>query len=186
MSWGIAPQALLGHGVGEWVAACLAGVMALPDALTLLALRQGMEEGAFAAAVGKVALRVPEIPFVSSVTGTWITAAQAADPAYWARHPLPPEDSGAGLDELLGDPRRILLEVGPGGVLSALAEGPPRAAGLVVVPSAGLLGADADADPQGALLAALGRLWLAGLRLDWAGFYRGEGRRRVAPPPYPF
>ena len=32
------------------------------------------------------AARAPELPFVSNVTGTWITAAEATDPAYWARH----------------------------------------------------------------------------------------------------
>ena len=36
---GIMPVAMIGHSVGEYVAACLAGVFALPDALELVALR---------------------------------------------------------------------------------------------------------------------------------------------------
>lgn len=39
MSWGIQPSALLGHSMGEYTAACLAGVMSPDDALSLVALR---------------------------------------------------------------------------------------------------------------------------------------------------
>ena len=38
-SWGIQPAAMIGHSVGEYVAAALAGVMTLDDALALIARR---------------------------------------------------------------------------------------------------------------------------------------------------
>ncbi len=45
MEWGVVPQAMIGYSLGEYVAACLAGVLTLEDALALVVARARMIDG---------------------------------------------------------------------------------------------------------------------------------------------
>jgi amino acid adenylation domain-containing protein len=261
MSWGIRPQAMLGHSIGEFVAACLAGVFSLEDALALVAERgrmmQEIPEGGmlsvrlpeaelrsrlngtlslaavnapslcvvagpfealdtfeqrlnsegvacrrlttshafhssmmdpliepFTQRVSQVKLNPPRIPYVSGVTGKWITGGEATDPSYWARHFRQPVEFSLGVTELRKDPRNILIEVGPGNVLNVLARENGSSVDAVIVSSLSD-GYSAEGD-SASLMAALGSLWLAGVQPDWTAVHRNERRQRVSLPTYPF
>ncbi|MEN3615161.1 SDR family NAD(P)-dependent oxidoreductase [Plantactinospora sp. ZYX-F-223] len=261
-SWGVVPSALLGHSLGEYVAACLAGVFSLADALALVALRgrlmQAQPGGAmlsvladrtelasclpddlslaahngdtacviagshaavaafadtatacgwvtqpvatshgfhsalmrpmvpeFIAAVAGVQRSAPTVPFVSNVSGTWISSEEAQDPMYWGRHVCAPVEFVAGVRTLGEDGDRLLVEVGPGQTLSGLARRILKDGSTRLITSS----LPHRNDRRGALQRmqrTLGEMWLAGIQPDWTGYYRHERRRRVSLPPYPF
>lgn len=197
MQWGVRPEAMIGHSIGEYVAACLAGVFSLEDALALVAARgrlmQDQLPGAmiavplseaalqpfldqnislaaingpalcvlsgpfdaieavekqleakeivahrlqtshafhskmmepmlkpFANALCKIHVQPPQIPFLSNVTGRWITSEEATNPEYWLQHARQAVRFSEGLQSLLQDSDRVLIEVGPGRVLNRL------------------------------------------------------------------
>lgn len=127
------------------------------------ALVEGMLEefGRFAAGIR---LRPGRIPAISNVSGTWLTAAEAADPLYWKRHLRAPVRFADGLHTLLGDHEdAVFLEVGPGTSLSTLTrQNKPSACVISSLPH--------PLDPASDALAVtrtLGQLWLAGVAIDW-------------------
>jgi len=187
MSWGVMPQAMLGQGIGELVAACLSGVFQLEDALAVAAVRGRVLEAPSADSELLERLRglrlfAPRIPFLSSLTGAWMRAEEATDPLTWTRQLRAPARLRDGLATLLAEPDRVLLEVGPGRGLTALAAA--QAPGRPAIASLGA-GADGGADGQH-LMTALGRLWLAGHHIDAGRIFAGQERRRVPLPSYPF
>jgi thioesterase domain-containing protein/NAD(P)-dependent dehydrogenase (short-subunit alcohol dehydrogenase family)/acyl carrier protein len=253
---------MIGHSMGEYTAAHLAGVFSLADALTLVELRgrlfeslpeggmlsvpmaeaevqplmtpelsisvingprmtvvggpvkaiealqqrlAGMEVEAarvrinvaahssmlepilkeFGAFFQRIAMKAPTLPFVSNLSGDWITPAEATDPQYWVRHLRNTVRFADGLQELLKDDSRILLEVGPGRTLSSLArQHPARPATQPVLNS--MRHPDEAVSDQAFALTVLGRLWGLGAPVDWAKFRGNEKRLRVELPSYCF
>ncbi len=264
MGWGIRPCAMMGHSIGEFVAACLAGVMSLEDASRLVAVRgrlmqaqpsgsmvavQASEElllefmettpdvsiaavntpemcvisgraeavervaarlqergivcrslhtshafhsammepamEAFAHEVGQAKLHPPKIPFVSNVTGRMITAEQATDPDYWARHLREPVRWSAGLETMMKRGNAVFIEVGPGRTLSTFAVRHPDNGGRF--PAVQLIKHPQDTGAQDRFFyRQMGKLWLHGLPLDWRAFNQDDAGRCVSLPTYPF
>ncbi|HET7641618.1 MAG TPA: hypothetical protein VFK47_23105, partial [Ktedonobacteraceae bacterium] len=133
----------------------------------------------------QVTLHPPTIPYISNVTGTWITDEEATHPHYWAQHLRQTVRFADGIQEFLQDPQWVLLEVGPGQTLSALTrQHPGRQAEQVVLAS---LRHPQDRRSDGeALFSTLGQLWLAGVEIDWEAFYKEEQRQRISLTTYPF
>jgi len=265
---GVKPRAMLGYSLGEYVCACLAGVMTLEEVLTLsvagsrllslikpgalLAVSLGEEElrpllatspnaeveiamimaprqcivggsatavaalqdqlkaqGVFCMlsqldlpfhtaqmqpflapyleAVRKVRLQKPRIPYVSCVSGDWITDAEATNPDHYLDLAGCAVRLTQGLERVFALPDALLLEVGPSQTLAnlALLHGgrPATLTVLATLADARLVGAEkADA----AFATALARVWTAGINLDWTALYADERRRRVALPTYAF
>ena len=262
IEWGVKPQAMIGHSIGEYVAACLAGVFSLEDALRLVAARgRLMGEvaggsmlmvplperevspllsnhvslaavnapsmcvlsgttgaireladtlnardvqchtlhtshafhswmmdpilGDFQALMKSVKFQAPSLPFISNLTGTWITDSQATDPAYWVQHLRQTVRLSEGISELFKEPDWLLLECGPGRTLMTIARWHPhKAAGQTVLHT--LPHPDERGSDLTSLLHSLGRMWVSGVEVNWESFYGAEQRRRVPLPSYPF
>ncbi|MET7911496.1 type I polyketide synthase [Streptomyces avermitilis] len=259
--WGVRPDAVLGHSIGELAAAHVAGVWSTADAARVVAARarlmqelpgggamlsvaaaedevsallgdafdevsvaavngpasmvlSGTEEAVTAAGgrlteaglrtkrltvshafhsplmepmlaayereLAQVTFAEPELPVVSNVTGKAATAEQLCDPAYWARQVRGTVRFADGVDSLLGEEVTTFLELGPDGVLTAMAK---ESAGEGVT---GIATQRRDRDEVRTLLTALGRLHVRTGRVDWPAFFHGTGARRVELPTYAF
>lgn len=261
IDWGIHPEAMIGHSIGEYVAACLAGVFSLEDALFLIANRgklmqqqplgamisvplsieeikpfltseialaannapqlsvlsgsieainnlqkqlenkgitskrlqtshafhspmMDLAETEFMKVLEKVSLNSPEIPLISNVTGTWMTSEQATDSNYWAKHLRQTVKFSSGIEELVQYKSRIFLEVGPGKTLSTLAKQQLDSNEQIVLSS--IRHPQHNQSDIAFLLTTLGKLWLAGININWSKFYTSENRWRLPLPTYPF
>ncbi|WP_079127094.1 type I polyketide synthase [Streptomyces sp. TP-A0874] len=141
--------------------------------------------GRFADRMAEVALHVPRIPLLSATTGDWMTDDEARDPGRWARQIRVPVRFSDLLATLLGEPRQVLVECGPGRALTTFARRNPgwgdghRALRLVRHPRE-------ERDDHETYLLGLGALWTAGVDPDWQGPEGGPAGRRVSLPGYPF
>ncbi|MEU9979023.1 beta-ketoacyl synthase N-terminal-like domain-containing protein [Streptomyces sp. NPDC051014] len=255
MEAGVRPDAMIGHSLGEYTAACLAGVMDLEEMLPLVAERIRLIASCGGATVGVAAparelapllapglslaavngptactvagdvtavdrleaelarrelpfrrlrmpaaahshvlepmlpafaerlrslrLRGPAVPYVTNVTGTWVTAEQATDVGHWIGHTRSTVRFADGVGALWERGLSVLVEIGPGDSLTKLAQAQLDVAQPVTVTT--LPHAKADRTDEFVLAGALGRLWSAGV--DTA--LPATGPRDVRPVPLP-
>jgi len=186
IEWEIQPQSMIGKGVGEYVAACIGGVVSLEDALLLVSAHE--EE--LQQKLSNVTFNSVKIPFISCVTGTWIREHEASDRNYWVN-----QRSGnqfeEGIREVQKDPDQIIMEIGPGSGLHKMAvsssatentENPTVKQTILCM----LPGRDDKQQEVYFLLYNLGQYWLAGNRVNWNKLYNYETRHRIPLPTYPF
>ncbi|WP_413003710.1 amino acid adenylation domain-containing protein [Paenibacillus sp. 1P03SA] len=139
----------------------------------------------FAEAVRKVSLNPPQIPYVSTTTGNWITDEEATDPGYWTRHMTDTVRFADGIKRLVEQQGRLFVEIGPGQDLTLLAR-------RYIDTERGqqafnLMRPEQNSIPDTSLLVnRIGRLWLYGQSVDWRAFHGEEPRPRVSLPAYPF
>ncbi|MFD4655569.1 type I polyketide synthase [Kitasatospora sp. NPDC058444] len=254
-SWGVVPDVLLGHSIGEVAAAHVAGVFSLADACALVAARgrlmDALPEGGamlavqageaeireavgdrldvaavngpasvvvsgpaavveeyaarwsaegrktrrltvshafhsalmepilaeFASVLEELTFAEPRIPIVSTLTGSPAEPGLLTTPDYWVRQVREAVRFADGVEALCGQGVTRFLEVGPDGVLTALAARlVPDAVGVPLLRK--------GRDEHGTALAALAGLWTAGAGIDWSVVL--PAGRRVALPTYAF
>ena len=130
-------------------------------------------------------LHAPHTPLLSNTTGTWMTDEEATDPARWANQIRATVRFSDQLDTVLADPQRVLVEVGPGGSLTASAARQPRWSDqhrAVRLMRHQLQ----NRDDRDVFLLALGQLWAAGIDPDWTRLRGADTPRRITLPGYPF
>ncbi|MYR19329.1 acyltransferase domain-containing protein, partial [Streptomyces sp. SID6137] len=130
----------------------------------------------FARVVGGLRFETPRTPVVSNLTGELI---DTYTPDYWVRHVREAVRFADGVRTLGELGVTTFVETGPGGVLSAMAQG--CLDGAVTVPST----RSGSPEPE-AITGAVARLHVLGVPVDWAAFFAGRGARRAELPTYAF
>ncbi|WP_435866711.1 type I polyketide synthase, partial [Streptomyces yokosukanensis] len=135
----------------------------------------------FRAVVAGLSFDTPRIPVVSNLTGALVTD-EMGSPDFWVRHVRDGVRFLDGVRALEAAGVRAYVELGPDGVLSALAQDCVTAEDTVFVPALRKGRPEAET-----LVTALARAHVHGLRVDWTAFYAGTGARRVDDlPTYAF
>jgi acyl carrier protein len=111
---------------------------------------------------------------------------EAQDPNYWAQHLRRTVRFADGLHEVFKkSERQQFLEVGPGQTLSRLVRRHPEVTSRRAV-LASLPAQEESLTETAFMLTTLGRLWLAGVAVDWRGLHAQERPHRLPLPTYPF
>ncbi|MFQ4144473.1 type I polyketide synthase [Chlorogloeopsis sp. ULAP02] len=193
-AWGVSIEAMIGSDIGEYVAAYLAEVFTLEDALALVTLRGRLMQQfraeskkshqQFTKYIQQVKLKPPRIPLISASTGTWIAETEVTNPTYWVQQmqyksiSLSPE-----MQKLMQEPKRIFLEIGTGKILNSWLQQQEQIQSLLLT---SIPDAQTAQSETAFLLNTLGKLWLRDVQIDWNSYYYHEKRHRLSLPTYPF
>jgi amino acid adenylation domain-containing protein len=135
--------------------------------------------------VSQISLKEPKIPYISNLTGDWITIEEVTEPGYWVRHLRETVQFDKGINEMVTLQGCIYIEIGPGRDLFALIqkylEGKTdhKVTDLIRHPVK-------EVSDLYYLKNRIGQLWQYGLRIDWKEYDRGKNQKRIPLPTYPF
>ncbi|WSC33866.1 type I polyketide synthase (plasmid) [Streptomyces sp. NBC_01768] len=137
----------------------------------------------FRAVAQGLTFNAPQLSIISDVTGEVLSAEEIQDPEYWVRHVREAVRFLDGVRTLEAEGVTRFLELGPDGVLSAMAQDcvTSDSGEITFVPVL-----RKDREEPGSLVAALAELYVRGTGVDWSAYYAGTGARRVELPTYAF
>lgn len=265
MSWGLEPHAMIGHSLGEYVVACIAGVISLDDCIKMIHYRSflmqkqvkgsmmvvatnedalkewimpykqslclavvngpnlcvvsGEDEAImilrskllkedifcrklvtshafhsmmmepmmeeYAEIIKDITFNKPQMPYISSVTGKWITDDEVMNIEYWVNQIRATVRFSDGVQELLKEENTVILEVGPGNSLTTIVKQHLSAdSHQQVIASVDALNGKRSSIE--ALMKAVAQLWTAGITIRWEAFYKDTTYYRLPLPTYPF
>lgn len=136
---------------------------------------------AFSRVAAEIRYGSPQIEIISSMTGRSAGASELTTADYWRQHLRQPVRFADAARALYDQGFRAFVEIGPHPTLLGMMRHFLPSDGMVLAPSL-----RRQQDDARQILLGLGALAAAGVVVDWEGFYRGEERRRVPLPTYPF
>ncbi|MFB7919463.1 type I polyketide synthase, partial [Streptomyces sp. NPDC056061] len=136
---------------------------------------------AFREVAESIAYKAPRIPIVSNLTGDLVSVEEITTADFWVRHVREAVRFLDGIRILEAQNVTTFVELGPDGVLAAMAQ--DCVTGEDAVFAAALRKGRGEAE---SLVGALARAHVRGVKVDWAAYYAGAGAARIELPTYPF
>ncbi|MFE5161217.1 type I polyketide synthase [Streptomyces sp. NPDC056697] len=137
---------------------------------------------AFREVAAGLTYEAPRIPIVSNLTGAIVSAEEITSPDFWVRHVREAVRFLDGVRALEAQGVTTFVELGPDGVLTAMAQECVTDADV-----AGFAAALRKDRPEAeTVTTALAQAYVRGAEVDWAGYFAGTGAHRVDLPTYAF
>lgn len=260
--YGLKPDAVIGHSIGEYVAACLSGIFTFEDAIAVVCQRgllmtsastgemlaiecskselpaylnqaelalhnsinhcvvsgkasdihqleqtllkdgklfrklkvshafhsSSMEEiqKPFISLFSNITLSAPQIPIISNVTGTWLSAQEATDPNYWYKHLRQTVQFCKGIETVLEDQHLFFIEVGPGQSLNVFLKEIVNHHKKKVSSINVLTNSHTQKNDLKQLLTVIGMAWQHGFQITWPAMYEDVQPKHLPLPTYAF